>query len=43
MKQGMRVFWFFSYVLAVPLLPASGLAADSEKRYALPEHGFFQR
>lgn len=42
MKQGMRVFWFFSYVLAVLSLPASGLAAGSEKRYALPGGGFFQ-
>jgi hypothetical protein len=42
MKQGLRVFWFFSYVLAVLSLPASGLAAGSEKRFALPEHGFLQ-
>lgn len=42
MKQAIRIFWFFSYALAVLSLPASGLAAGSEKRFALPERGFFQ-
>jgi hypothetical protein len=42
MNQGLRIFSFLLYVLAVLSLPASGLAAGPEKRYALPEHGFFQ-
>lgn len=42
MKQRIRVFWLLTYVLAVLSLPASGLAAGSEKRFALPERGFFQ-
>ena len=42
MKREIQLFWFLLYALAALLMPASGLAAGSEKRFALPEHGFFQ-